>query len=51
MGDGALMGRQDEPAQLFYKFSLDPHVPSDHVLAPLNDPAKIAELTARAERS
>src|SRR5271156_1838563 len=25
MGDRALMGRQDEPAQLFYKFSLDRH--------------------------
>jgi transposase len=32
MGDGAMMGRQDDPAQLFYKFSLDRHVPSDHVL-------------------
>ena len=27
-----MMGRQDEPAQLFYKFSLDRHVPSEHVL-------------------
>src|ERR1700731_325095 len=32
MGDGAMMGRQDEPAQLFYKFSLDRHVPADHIL-------------------
>src|SRR5271156_6181748 len=32
MGDGAMMGRQDEPAQLFYKFSLDRHVPADHLL-------------------
>jgi hypothetical protein len=23
-----MMGRQDEPAQLFYKFSLDRHVPA-----------------------
>src|SRR6204780_5468527 len=27
-----MMGRQDEPAQLFYKFSLDRHVPADHLL-------------------
>lgn len=27
-----MMGRQDEPAQLFYKFSLDRHVPADHIL-------------------
>ena len=26
------MGRQDESAQLFYKFSLDRHVPADHLL-------------------
>jgi transposase len=26
------MGRQEEPAQLFYKFSLDRHVPADHLL-------------------
>src|SRR5271154_5438011 len=32
MGDGAMMGRQDEPAQLFYKFSLDRHVPAEHLL-------------------
>src|SRR6202161_3508616 len=31
MGDGAMMG-EDEPAQLFYKFSLDRHVPADHLL-------------------
>ena len=27
-----MMGRQDEPAQLFYKLSLDRHVPADHLL-------------------
>src|SRR3984957_19480616 len=27
-----MMGRQDEPAQLFYKFSLDRHVPAGHLL-------------------
>lgn len=27
-----MMGRQDEPEQLFYKFSLDRHVPADHIL-------------------
>ena len=27
-----MMGRQDEPAQLLYKFSLDRHVPADHLL-------------------
>jgi transposase len=27
-----MMGRQDEPAQLFYKFSLDRHVPAEHLL-------------------
>jgi transposase len=27
-----MMGRQNEPAQLFYKFSLDRHVPADHLL-------------------
>src|ERR1700734_345983 len=32
MGDGAMMGRQDEPERLFYKFSLDRHVPADHLL-------------------
>src|ERR1700722_12372657 len=32
MGDGAMMGRQDEPERLFYKFSLERHVPEDHLL-------------------
>jgi transposase len=32
MGDGAVMGRQDEPERLFYKFSLERHVPVDHLL-------------------
>jgi transposase len=27
-----MMGRQDEPALLFYKFSLDRHIPTDHLL-------------------
>ena len=27
-----MMGRQDEPAQLFYRFSLDRHVPAGHLL-------------------
>jgi hypothetical protein len=27
-----MMGRQDEPARLFYRFNLDRHVPADHVL-------------------
>ena len=27
-----MMGRQDEPAQFFYKSSLDRHVPADHLL-------------------
>jgi transposase len=27
-----MMGRQDEPARLFYKFSLERHVPADHLL-------------------
>jgi transposase len=27
-----MMGRQDEPAQLFYAFRLESHVPSDHLL-------------------
>ena len=27
-----MMGRQDEPAQLFYKFSVERHVPTDHLL-------------------
>jgi transposase len=32
MGDGWMMGRQDEPERLFYKFSLNRHVPADHLL-------------------
>jgi hypothetical protein len=32
MGDGAMMGRQDKPERLFYKFSLERHVPEDHLL-------------------
>ena len=32
MGDGAVMGRQDEPERLFCKFSLERHVPVDHLL-------------------
>ncbi len=27
-----MMGRQDEPGQLFYRFNLDRHVPADHLL-------------------
>ena len=27
-----MMGRQSEPAQLFYDFCLEDHVPSDHLL-------------------
>jgi hypothetical protein len=27
-----MMGRQSEPVQLFYRFSLDHHVPADHML-------------------
>jgi transposase len=27
-----MMGRQGEPAQLFYRFNLDHHVPADHLL-------------------
>lgn len=27
-----MMGRQDEPAQLFYRFSIERHVPADHLL-------------------
>ena len=27
-----MMGRQDEPERLFYKFRLDRHVPADHLL-------------------
>jgi hypothetical protein len=31
-GDAAMMGMQVEPAQLFYEFRLDDHVPADHLL-------------------
>lgn len=27
-----MMGRQDEPGQLFYRFNLERHVPPDHLL-------------------
>lgn len=27
-----MMGRQEAPAQLFYEFDLERHVPSDHML-------------------
>tara|TARA_R110002072_G_scaffold27126_1_gene88678 strand:+ start:3883 stop:5292 length:1410 start_codon:yes stop_codon:yes gene_type:complete len=30
--DLAMMGRQDAPAQLFYEFDLDRHVPANHLL-------------------
>jgi transposase len=31
-GDGTMMGTQVAPAQLFYDFCLDDHVPADHLL-------------------
>jgi transposase len=27
-----MMGRQDEPGQLFYRFNLERHIPADHLL-------------------
>jgi hypothetical protein len=30
--EGAMMGRQQEPEQLFYNFRLETHVPQGHLL-------------------
>jgi hypothetical protein len=39
-GGSAMMGRQDrDQGQLFYEFSLDEMIPTDHVLRRINVPA------------
>jgi hypothetical protein len=45
-----MMGRQDEPAQLFYKFSLDRHVAADHTLRQIDAVLDLSMLRRRLAR-
>jgi hypothetical protein len=46
-GDQAMMGTQAAPAQLFYDFSLDEHVPADHLLRRIDNHLDLDGVRAR----
>ena len=39
-----MMGRQDEPERLFYRFNLERHVPSDHLLRQIDAVLDLGEI-------
>ena len=41
-----MMGRQDEPELLFYKFSFERHVPADHLLRKIDAVLDLAQTAA-----